>query len=67
MSPKSNMLSVATLASAGIREWALNETYAAGEEVVWQNKRWICLQTHTAWVAEWAPGGSDSATLWRAA
>ncbi|WHS98745.1 MAG: GlcNAc-binding protein A [Pantoea stewartii] len=47
------------------RKWALRSTFSAGEIVSHNGRLWQCLQTHVAYSPEWAPGASDSATLWR--
>ena len=49
------------------RAWALGETFVTAEVVTHNNLLWSCIQGHTAWVANWAPGTPDSATLWRRA
>lgn len=43
-------------------QWELGTYYSAGERVSHQGKKWICLQTHTAYVMDWAPGKAES--LW---
>ena len=47
------------------RKWALRSTFSAGEIVSHNGSLWQCIQTHVAYSPEWAPGASDSATLWR--
>ncbi len=71
-SASSNILKVATLTdnqeeedSSNYRHWALNEFFYTGEKVIHNNVLWLCLQSHTAWVDTWAPGASDSYTLWQ--
>jgi len=51
----------------GVNQWVLNATYQAGEKVMHNGQKWVCLQTHTAWVATWAPGAVDGFTLWKEA
>lgn len=68
LSEPSNTLAVTTLAGSepgDYPQWTLRATYHAGDKVSYRGKNWLCLQTHTAYVESWAPGASDSATLWR--
>ncbi|WP_253381132.1 lytic polysaccharide monooxygenase [unidentified bacterial endosymbiont] len=74
-SAASNTLSATTLAGSDpgpgpgegdYPEWKLNTTYPVGTRVSYRGRNWICLQTHTAHVYDWSPGGADSETLWRA-
>lgn len=81
LSVPSNVLTVSTAAAAPAptpaptpvptpelgRAWALGDTFSTSEVVTHNNLLWSCIQGHTAWVASWAPGASDSATLWRRA
>ncbi|NDJ56283.1 chitinase [Enterobacteriaceae bacterium 4M9] len=68
LSEPSNTLSVTTQSGnepGDYPQWTLRATYQAGDIVSHNGKNWVCLQTHTAYVEGWAPGASDSATLWR--
>ncbi|MGE4800119.1 lytic polysaccharide monooxygenase [Yersinia hibernica] len=76
LSVPSNVLTITTDAEQevipepvpeGYRAWALGETYAAAEVVKHNDLLWSCLQGHIAWVDSWAPGASDSTTLWQRA
>ncbi|MFB9086668.1 carbohydrate-binding protein [Erwinia tracheiphila] len=43
-------------------QWELGTFYATGAKVSHVGKHWMCLQGHTAWVSDWAPG--QSTVLW---
>lgn len=44
-------------------KWIQGSYYPTGVKVSHNGKKWICLQAHTAYVQEWAPGVAES--LWR--
>lgn len=62
-----NTLEFTTATASSLPQWVLGGTWQAGEKVSYQNREWICIQTHTAWVICWAPGTADSVALWRSA
>ncbi|WP_261639926.1 M66 family metalloprotease [Erwinia mallotivora] len=62
-----NTLEVTTAVASSLPQWVLGGTWQAGEKASYQNREWICIQTHTAWVISWAPGTADSVALWQPA
>lgn len=71
LSVPSNVLAVATSSSSAggnndgghsYPQWELGTFYATGAKVSHVGKHWMCLQGHTAWVSDWAPG--QSTVLW---
>nr|WP_268745064.1 lytic polysaccharide monooxygenase [Erwinia mallotivora] len=72
LSVPSNVLSVTTSSAGGsdsgggdsglYPQWTLGTFYATGANVSHAGKNWRCLQAHTAWVQDWAPG--EAPALW---
>ncbi|WP_442897134.1 lytic polysaccharide monooxygenase [Erwinia sp. CGal63] len=73
LSVPSNVLTVTTLANSSddnggnddngqYPAWRQGGSYTAGEIVSHNGKNWVCIQSHTAWAIDWAPGLAE--TLW---
>lgn len=45
-------------------EWRLNAWYEIGMIVTHQSRLWECIQAHTSYAPEWAPGWPGSEALW---
>ncbi|WP_213877243.1 lytic polysaccharide monooxygenase [Pseudomonas sp. dw_358] len=64
-SASSNIIVVRTRADGGTEPaWALNTLYTAGVLVGHNGRDWRCLQTHTSYTADWAPGAPGAESLW---
>ncbi len=64
LSSSSNVLSVSTESGGGeYPAWKLNTQYAKDQRVRHAAKNWSCLQAHTSYVEDWAPGVGDN-VLW---
>lgn len=66
LSVPSNILAVTTEAeesNEAYPQWRLGTDYLVDDKVSYNNKNWICLQAHTAYVLDWAPGAAEN--LWR--
>ncbi|RON09676.1 hypothetical protein BK659_07025 [Pseudomonas brassicacearum] len=64
LSLPSNALSVKTLGGGGqFPAWKLNTQYAKNALVSHDNQNWCCIQAHTSYVEDWAPGVGDN-VLW---
>ena len=64
LSLSSNVLTVRTLGGGTYPAWALNTLYETGALVSHSGENWRCLQKHTSYVADWAPGLVSSEVLW---
>lgn len=64
LSLSSNVLTVRTQGGGTYPAWALNTLYATGAIVSHNGENWRCLQMHTSYVADWAPGLVSSEVLW---
>lgn len=60
----SNVLSVTTQGAGGHPAWALNTLYETGAVVTHNGQNWRCLQKHTSYTVDWAPGLESSEVLW---
>jgi chitin-binding protein len=66
LSPSSNVLSVKTQGGGGTYPaWKLNTQYAKNDAVSHAGQNWSCIQAHTSYVEDWAPGEGDN-VLWEA-
>jgi chitin-binding protein len=65
LSSSSNELSVDTQGEGEHKEWKLDTRYERGEIVSHAGKNWSCIQAHTSYTADWAPGLETSVTLWQ--
>jgi chitin-binding protein len=64
LSSASKGLTVSTQgAGGGHPKWKLNTLYIE-DELVSHNGIWSCLQPHTSYAVDWAPGLESSVTLW---
>ncbi|TWR98212.1 lytic polysaccharide monooxygenase [Pseudomonas saxonica] len=67
----SNVISVKTEADQGGGEdnpaWKLNTLYQTADLVSHKGSNWRCLQSHTSYTEDWAPGQASSEVLWAAA
>ncbi|VVP47074.1 GlcNAc-binding protein A [Pseudomonas fluorescens] len=65
LSSASNVLIVSTQgAGGGHPAWKLNALYETNELVSHNGGIWRCLQKHTSYTADWAPGLESSEVLW---
>ncbi|MEJ5061052.1 MULTISPECIES: lytic polysaccharide monooxygenase [unclassified Pseudomonas] len=65
LSVSSNVLTVKTHGGAGeYPVWKLGTQYAKNDVVKHAGQNWACLQAHTSYVEEWAPGVGDN-VLWK--
>lgn len=65
-SNSSNIIRVQLLAGGGTAPaWKLNTLYTVGELVSHNAQDWRCVQTHTSYTTDWAPGSAE--TLWAVA
>jgi chitin-binding protein len=64
LSLSSNVLSVSTQGDGGAYPaWKLNTQYAKNALVSHAGQNWSCIQAHTSYVEDWAPGAGDN-VLW---
>ncbi|MBA4152342.1 MAG: chitin-binding protein [Acinetobacter sp.] len=68
LSVPSNVLTVRTKPDVGddYPAWKLSGAYKAKDIIRHNGQIWVCLQSHIAYAEAWAPGASDSVTLWQA-
>ena len=67
LSVPGNVLTIKTKVDEGggtEPQWQLNAYYATGALVGYSGQTWRCLQAHTAYTEDWAPGKAGSETLW---
>lgn len=64
LSLSSNVLPVKTLGGDTYPAWALNTLYETGALVSHRGENWRCLQKHTSYTPDWAPGLDSSEVLW---
>jgi chitin-binding protein len=65
LSSASNVLIVSTQgAGGGHPKWKLDTWYETDELVSHGGRIWSCLQQHTSYAVDWAPGLESSVTLW---
>ena len=63
LSSPSNVLHAETLGGA-TPAWKLDTKYATNERVSHSESIWKCLQGHTSYAPDWAPGLESSEVLW---
>jgi chitin-binding protein len=65
LSAPSNVLSVRTQGDGGgYPAWKLGTQYAKDARVSHVGQNWACIQAHTSYVEDWAPGVGDN-VLWK--
>lgn len=60
----SNVLPADTQGESEYEAWKLDTLYETGAIVSHDGANWRCLQKHTSYTADWAPGQASSEVLW---